>query len=44
MKVRIGILISLLALLIGVFGVAAQDTFFGKTAEDIFPARRRRRN
>ena len=37
MKVKAGILISILVLLTGAFGVAAQDTFFGKTAEDLFP-------
>ncbi len=37
MKVKFGILISILVLLTGVFGVAAQDTFFGKTADEIFP-------
>ena len=37
MKVKAGLLISILVLLTGVFGAAAQDTFFGKTADEIFP-------
>ena len=37
MSVKAGILVSILVLLTGVFGVAAQDTFFGQTAEDLFP-------
>ena len=37
MKAKIAILISILVLLTGAFGVAAQDTFFGHSAEDLFP-------
>ena len=37
MKVKVGVFVSILVLLTGAFGVAAQDTFFGQTAEDLFP-------
>lgn len=37
MKVKVSILICLAVLLTGVFGVSAQDTFFGKTAAELFP-------
>ena len=37
MKTKFVILAALLVLVTGVFSVSAQDTFFGKTAEELFP-------
>ncbi len=37
MKAKVSILIALMIFVIGVLGVSAQDTFFGKTAQELFP-------